>query len=169
MKTASASGPVFWPMESGRGRRSRSSPPPGSHADGDGGGGGERQHRGIDQEFAGAEIIDHGQQQEAADPGEIGLVFEPVQLFGQGRRRHHELPRVIEAAAMDHPAAAGNAFGLARLAAQAGVEPDEMEGGADPGDAQHHMAPAQQQVHPIPGVGSHRLSMGFFRLSRLVL
>src|SRR5690348_16153302 len=62
---------------------------------------------------------------------------------------------MIEAAAMHHPAAAIDAVRLVLLAAQAGIEPDEMKRGADPGDTQHHMGPAQDQADTIPDDGAH--------------
>ena len=127
-----------------------------AQAEGNGRRGRQGHHRWIDEELVGADVIDDAKQQETRDPGEIGLVFEPVQLLRQGRWRHQEFPGVIEAAAVNHPAAAGYALGLARLAPQAGVEPDEMKRGADPGDAQHHMGPAQQQPNPIPDHRAHR-------------
>src|SRR5215471_21562252 len=79
-----------------------------------------------------------------------------MQLSRQRSRRDEIFARMIEAAAMHHPAAAGNPFGLALFAAQARVEPNEMERGADPGDAEHHMAPAQQKTDPIPEGSCHR-------------
>jgi len=53
---------------------------------------------------------------------------------------------------MDRPDLAADPLGLVgrveRLV-QVVVQPDEIEGGADPGDAHDHVSPAQQQIQPI--------------------
>src|SRR3546814_13944891 len=54
-------------------------------------------HTRVDQQIVCAEIVHHRQQQEAGDPGEIGLVFEPVQVGRHFRRRHQILGRAVEA------------------------------------------------------------------------
>ena len=120
--------------------------------DGDGLGSREGHYGRIDQRDLGAVVIDEAEQEEAGDQGRIGFPLEPVQLGRQALRRHGELLGRVETAAMDGPDLAADAFGgvgrVERLV-QVVVEPDEIEGGADPGDAHDHVSPAQQQIQPV--------------------
>ncbi len=69
---------------------------------------GNAAHRGIDQILLGAVVIDECQQQEAGKPGEVRLVFEPVEFLGHRAGRHEEFLDRIEAAAMNQPAFPGD-------------------------------------------------------------
>jgi hypothetical protein len=125
-------------------------------ADGDRRGRAERRLGRIDQEALGADIIDQHQQREAADPGEIGFPFEPVEPLGHPGRRDRVLLVVIEAAAMDRPQLArGVAVGRP---GQMIVEPDEIEGRPDPGDARGQMEPPDREVKPFGDVDAHPVS-----------
>jgi hypothetical protein len=77
---------------------------------------------------------------------------------GQLGRRHLELLRVVEAAAMDRPQLAANAgvgIFLALRRREAVVEEDEIERRADPGNAGDEVHPADQQLQPLACVGFH--------------
>ena len=108
---------------------------------------------------AGVEQVEHGEEREAGHPGRVALPHRPVQLLGQARRRHRVLLLVIEAAAVDRPQLAADALGAILLVGrrrQARVEADEVERGADPGDAGDDVRPAQQHVGPVEQVRIHR-------------
>ena len=105
----------------------------------------ERHHRGIDQRHLGAVVVDQAEQQEAGDQGRVGLPHEPVQLGRQRLGRELELLGDVEAAAMHRPDLAADALGgVGRVERrlQVVVEPDEVERGADPGDADDHDGPS---------------------------
>ena len=109
----------------------------------------QRHHRRIDQIGLGVHVVLHDQQAEAGDEGEIRLPLEPVQHVGQRRRRHGVFLDVIEAAAVHLPGGAVHAGVHALALHQRVVERHEIERGADPADADHHVGPAQQQVEPF--------------------
>ena len=111
--------------------------------------GGEIEHRLVDQEQVGAEIVDQHQQREARQPGRVGFPFEPGQLVRHLRRRHQVFHHVVEAAAMDLPCLALDAGGQPGPRPQAEVEMDEIERAADPGDAGDDMQPAKRWRRPI--------------------
>src|SRR5512144_656095 len=50
---------------------------------------------------------------------------------------------------MDHPGGARQPLAHPLLASQAGIQPDEVERGADPHDADHDMSPAQGEADPV--------------------
>ena len=79
----------------------------------------------IDQIALRAEIINEHQQRESADPGEIGLIFEPVQMLRHRGRRDLIFLVMVEAAAMDRPELARGVAGGRLL--QMVVQPDEIE------------------------------------------
>jgi len=59
---------------------------------------------------------------------------------------------------MDRPDLAADPLGLVgrvEWLVQVVVEPDEIEGGADPGDAHDHVGPAQYQIEPLDDVRVH--------------
>ncbi len=95
-----------------------------------------------------AQAWENANAREAADPGVIGLVFEPVQGRRQMGGRDQIFPAVVEAAAMHRPQLAGHAGRQAVALFQMIVQPHEIEGRADPGDARDHMQPAQRQLDP---------------------
>ena len=128
-----------------------------AEADGDCFGLAERHHRRIDQGDLGTVVIDQAQQEEARDQGGVGFPLEPVQLGRELLGRQRELLRRVEAAAMHRPHLAADALGgVGRVERrlQVVVQPDEIEGGADPGDAHDHMGPAQNDVQPLGEKGS---------------
>jgi len=133
-----------------------------AEADGDGLELGEVHHRRIDQRHFRAVVVDQAQQEEAGDQGGVGLPFEPVQLGRQLLGRQGEFLGRVEAAAMDRPDLAADAFcGVGRIERrmEVVVQPDEIEGGADPGDAHDHVGPAQHQIEPFNDEsGVHALS-----------
>ena len=88
----------------------------------------------------------------------VAFPVEPVQVRGQLRRRDVELDRVVEAAAVHRPQLAADALPLQVFVdrrRQAGIEEDEIERGADPGDRGDEMGPAQQQVGPVQQIAFH--------------
>ena len=70
----------------------------------------ERPHIGIDQIGVGLQIVEHDEQQEARDPGEIGLPLEPDQVLGQRLGCGEIFPHMVEAAAMHLPGLARDAL-----------------------------------------------------------
>jgi hypothetical protein len=85
-----------------------------------------------------------------------------VQLGRQRLGRQREFLRRVEAAAMDGPDLAADALGrVGRVErpVQVVVEPDEVERGADPGDAHDHVGPSQDEIEPVEyESGVHALS-----------
>ena len=120
-------------------------------ADADRGAFGERHHRGVDQVELGVDVVHEHEQREARNPGPVRLPLEPVQCRRQLRRPELVLLGAVEAAAVDRPELAGEPRVPGRL--ETIVEPDEIERGADPGDADDDMRPAQQQVQPVEEIG----------------
>ena len=107
---------------------------------------------GIDQRHLGAPVVDEAQQEEAGDQRGVGFPLEPVQLGRQLLGRQRELLGGVEAAAMHRPDLAADALGgVGRIErrVQVVVQPDEVERGADPGDAHDHMGPAQNEIEPV--------------------
>jgi hypothetical protein len=132
-------------------------PPGDQRADGDGDGLPltERHDGGIDEVDIGVEIVLDDENQEARDPGEIGLPLEPDQMLGELRRRREILLHMVEAAAVDLPGLAGDACRKTLALPQREIQGNEIEGRADPGDAGDHVAPAQEHVRPV-GTGERR-------------
>jgi hypothetical protein len=77
-------------------------------------------------------VINDDQQTEAGQEREVSLIFEPVQLGRHPLGGDRVFLRQIEAAAVDHPALAGDAGSLTIALPEARLQPDEEEGGADP-------------------------------------
>ncbi len=107
----------------------------------------------VDQVDVGAEIIQDRQEDEATQPGEIGLIFEPVQDrrdFGRGQA---VFLHFIEAAAMYGPELATDTclvlVSVLGRRGQVHIEPDKIERRPDPGDTGDHMDPAYRQLHPF--------------------
>jgi hypothetical protein len=50
---------------------------------------------------------------------------------------------------MHLPGLAAGTLGQARALLQAGIEVDEVEGAADPGDGRDHVQPAQAEIDPL--------------------
>ena len=123
---------------------------------------GERGDRWIDQVDARAQPVHQYQHEHAGHPGAVGLPLEPVQRLGQLGRCDPELLRAVEAAAVHRPDLAGQVEARAFLAVarrvQVGVEPYEVERGADPGDAGDQVEPAAEEVQPLEDIGLHALS-----------
>ena len=112
----------------------------------------------VDQVGAGAPEVRHREQREAGQPGRVALPVEPVQVLGQLGRRNAVLHRVVEAAAVHGPQFAAHALLLQVLVdrrREAGIEEDEVERGADPGDGGDDVSPAQQQVGPVEEIAFH--------------
>ena len=126
----------------------------GEERDGDGLPRRELRDRRVDEIGVGVEIVDDGQQEEARDPGEIGLPLEPGEVLGERGGSREIFLHVVEAAAVDFPCLAAHAFGQALTRLQREVERHEIEGRADPGDAGDHVAPADREVQPV---GDERL------------
>ncbi|MBN9011377.1 MAG: urate hydroxylase PuuD, partial [Rhizobiales bacterium] len=124
----------------------------------------ERHHRLVDEKGAGVPVILDAEQPEAGDPGEVGLPLEPDEVGRQGGRRDQVFLHVVEAAAVDLPGGAIDAFGHGLALAQPEVEGDEIKRGADPADAHHEMGPADQEVQPVGDEGGH--CSGRFPVSR---
>ncbi len=124
---------------------------------GDRGAAAPRVHALVDEVDIGLEQVQHGEQRKAGQPGPVALPVEPVQVPGDARRRHHVLLRVVEAPGVQGPQFAGAALGLQLRAGrrQAVVEKDEIKRGADPGDGDDDVRPAQQQIDPIENIGVH--------------
>ncbi len=110
---------------------------------------------GVDQIDRRAPVVEHAQQQEARDPGGVGLPFEPVQVLGHLWRRHEELLALVEAAAVHGPELALDALARRIGRTQVVVQPDEIEGRPDPAHAGHHVQPPQGEVQPGRKVVSH--------------
>src|SRR6185503_10034713 len=83
------------------------------------------------------------------DPGEQRFVLEPVQDRRDLAWDGAALLDLIKAAAVYHPEVALEPRAWLRRRGQCPVQPDEVEGAADPGDAGDEMGPAQQQIRPI--------------------
>ncbi|MCY1522222.1 hypothetical protein D9M68_570670 [compost metagenome] len=116
-------------------------------ADGDGGGRGNV-HAGCDQVQGRVQVEHHGQQGDARQPGEIGFPFEPVQVVRHFRRGELVFLQVVDAATVDGPEITRQP--VARVGAiEVVLQPDEIEGCADPGDAGDHVNPANAQVQPF--------------------
>src|SRR5690606_9549720 len=118
-----------------------------TEADGYCGGGGEVAAW-QDQVEAGVEVVDHHQQGNARQPGGIGLPFEPVQVLRHLRRGQLVFFKVVDAAAVNRPEIAGQAFSGAG-AVEVIFQPDEVERGTDPGDAVYNVNPATTQFQPF--------------------
>ena len=115
-------------------------------------------HARVDEKHGRAEQVEHREQRKAGQPGGIAFPHRPMQMVGQMGRRDRVFLRVVEAAAVHGPEFAGHTFftqGRIDGRAQGIVEPDEIEGRSDPGDAGDQMRPAQQQIDPVEQVGIH--------------
>ena len=108
----------------------------------------------IDEVGAGIEVVDDGQQEEARDPGEIGLPLEPCEVLGKRGGCREIFLHVVEAAAMNLPCLAAHALRKALSRLQREVQRHEIEGRADPRDAGDHVAPADHEAQPV---GDERL------------
>ncbi len=102
----------------------------------------------IDHHRRGVEVVDDEQQREAGDPGGVCLPFEPVQVRRQFGRRHQVFLRVVKTATMHGPQLAGHALpGQVRTRLRrtnAVIQPNKVEGCADPRDPRDQMQPAHQ-------------------------
>ncbi len=108
----------------------------------------------CDQVQAGVEVVHHHQQRHARQPGGVGLPLEPVQVFRHLRRRQLVFLQVVDTATVDGPEIARQA--LTRVGAvEVVLQPDEIEGSTDPGDANDHVNPADTQVQPFGQMGVH--------------
>jgi len=81
-----------------------------------------------------------------------------MQLLRQVVGRHHVFLFVIKAAAVHGPKLSAHAFLAVGGGLQAVVEPNEVEGRADPGDAGDEMQPAQRKVQPGNEIHIHKFS-----------
>ena len=95
------------------------------------------------EEIGAAQVVDEDEQCDAAHPGEQGLPFEPMQHGGHFAGCRAARFDVVKPAAVDHPQVAFDAGSRRGWGAQGAVQPDEIEGAADPGDAGDEMRPAQ--------------------------
>ncbi len=122
----------------------------------------ERHDRRVDQRHFGAVVVDQAQQEEAGDQGRVGFHLNQCSSGGSFSGASGELLGGVEAAAMDRPDLAADALGgigrIERLV-QMVVQPDEIEGSADPGDAHDHVGPAQQQIQPFDDESSVHASL----------
>ena len=110
---------------------------------------GKRQHAWVDQIAFGTPVIHGDQKRKAGNPGEIGLVFEPVQFGRHGTGGDHPFVHMIKTTTMDHPGFTIDALIHARTLAQGQIQPHEIERRPDPGDARNQMRPAQDQIDPV--------------------
>ena len=113
----------------------------------------ERQHGGVDQIGACLNVILNDKQQEARDPGEIGLPLEPREMVRHLARGREIFLDMIEAAAVDFPRLAAHALRKHLPAPQREIERHEIERRPDPGDARDHVAPANEEVQPVGDEG----------------
>ncbi|MCY1223566.1 hypothetical protein D9M72_356960 [compost metagenome] len=118
-------------------------------ADTDGDRGSRRDvHAGGDQVQGRVQVEHHGQQGDARHPGEIGFPFEPVQVLRHFRRGELVFLQVVDTATVDGPEVTRQA--LTRVGAiEVVLQPDEIEGCADPRDTGDHVNPANAQVQPF--------------------
>ena len=128
----------------------------GGDADADGLAAGNVGHGFVDHHGLGVEIVGNGQERKTGQPGRIRFPLEPVQFLRQFGGRHQVFLRVVETAAMHGPQFARHAL-LLQLGAGCGrsdrvVEPDEIKGSTDPGDARDDVQPADDQVQPLQAV-----------------
>ncbi len=113
-------------------------------------------HGRVDQVRVGLQVVEEDEQREPGDPRPVRLPLEPVQRLGEPRRRGQVLLHVVEAAAVHGPELTVYALlGIPALARplERGVEEDEVDRRADPGDPGDHVRPADQQVEPVGQVG----------------
>ncbi len=128
-------------------------------------GGGEQRQRADDrgplghvranEVEVGVDVVEDAEEGETRQPGRVRLPLEPVQRVGQRARRDAELLDEVEAAAVDLPRLARDAFVCILLPLgrrQVVVESDEVERGADPDDAGDDVQPAEDEVEPVDQV-----------------
>ena len=128
-------------------------------AEGDGLSGREIGDGRIDEARLRVRVVEDDEEGEAREPGRVRLPLEPVQRLGHLRRGEPVLLGVVEAAAVDAPELPGDACGgvlrpLRR--AEGEVEPDEVEGRADPRDPGGHVEHAEENVEDVSQVRVHR-------------
>ena len=112
-------------------------------------------HVRADEVEVGVDVVEDAEEGEARQPGRVRLPLEPVQRLGQRARRDAELLDEVEAAAVDLPRLAGDAFVCVLLPLgrrQVVVERDEVERRADPDDAGDDVQPAEDEVEPVDEV-----------------
>ena len=103
----------------------------------------------VIEQIRAAQVVDQHQQEDARDPRQHCFPFEPMQDgwdFARGGPAFFDL---VKSAAVDHPEIALDAGPRNRGARQRPVEPDEVEGAADPRDPGDEMCPAKQEIRPI--------------------
>ena len=107
----------------------------------------------VDEPRVGVEPVEDDEQREAGEPGRVRLPLEPVQVLGQlaaarpctsasGRSRRRGRPSTRRRRPPSAPAGG----------AQAEVEPDEVEGRADPGDPGDDVQEPQDEVGEVSQV-----------------
>ncbi len=129
-------------------------------AEHDGGAAANAGDAGIEQIRA-AEVVDEDEQRDPRNPRQHRFPFEPVQHCRYFPRSGPTLLHLIEAAAVDHPQVPLHARLRVFRCGERAVQPDEIEGTADPRDAGDEVRPPQQQICPIAepaghGAKSHR-------------
>jgi hypothetical protein len=90
-------------------------------------GGGEIENGFVDEKEIGVEVVDDHHEHEARQPCGVGFPFEPCEPVGHGLGGHQEFHDAIEAAAMNLPGLAANAFRQVVVVLQAEIEMDEIE------------------------------------------
>ena len=126
-------------------------------ARGDRGGETQRGDAGFDEIHAVARVVHDAEQEEAGEPGGVGLPLEPVK-----DRRHFAggedaaLDHLVEPAAVHQPQLARHgARARPRRGEQAAVHPHEQERIANPQDGGDDVNPAQREMKPVEGQGRH--------------
>ena len=113
----------------------------------------------VSETNVGVEVVENDEESEPGEPGCVRLPFEPVQWLGHLGRREPVLLRVVEAAAVHAPELARDT-GVRVLAflrwSQREVEPDEVEGRADPRDPRDYVQHPEADVEDVSQVRVHR-------------
>src|ERR1700730_14386534 len=81
----------------------------------------------VDEKEISIEIVNDHDEHETRQPGRVSLPFEPCQLVGHVFGRHQELQDSIEAASVNLPSLAGDAFRQVFTGLEAQMEMDEIE------------------------------------------
>ena len=126
-------------------------------------------HRRIDEPRLRVRPVEDDEQREARQPRRVRLPLEPVQRLRQDARGDLVLLRVVEAAAVHAPVLTGHAGVAARAVVDGGeaeVEPDEVEGRADPRDPGDHVQQPQADVRDVLQVVSVHRSLAIATSSR---